>query len=441
MPYVFHREVGRQKVKVYYTNVWDPHLKRKIKRKVGTSKREAEDVAERLRAKILARGLGIRPRAQAPLLDEFVPRFLSDNYAGRVSVRSAERATERFREFAGNIPLTAVTKGLLHEFVSWRRKHQVPSPYRGKSKASPRAKTWAPQRPIKNGTINRDVQTLKRMISFAHEHEVIEWNTLSGFKTLPTKDSIRKPLLAPEQVQRLLIEAGKSKDRRFQAALVLALYTARRRSDLLRRQTKDYDRSQSLLFLGKTKKGEAEWIQLAGAARRALDLLFDNAVNGWLLPNADGTGPIKDMDTAFREAKKRAGIDPQFRWHDMRHVGISYMVMAGVDFSTIASLVGHTTPTMIEQRYGHLSQRHKDATARVFGGYMDRITGVAPASVMAASMQEPSVSAQVADLISAEAAQAIGVGKVLCLPPSYRDVGAAPDTVPAKSDTIPSLRP
>lgn len=273
-----------------------------------------------------------------------------------------------------------------------------------------------PRKAVRNGTINREIDTVKRMLAFACEHEVIDWNPLAGLKKLSTKDSIRKPLLSPEQLQRLLDEATRAKRWHFYPALVLALYTGRRKSDLLKRRTTDYKQTQGLLFLGKTKKGEDEWIRLPGAARWALDALYEKAVGGWLFPNVDGSGPLKDVDTAFREAKKRADIDPSLRWHDLRHVAISYYVMAGVDYNTIASLVGHTTPTMIEQRYGHLSQRHKEATAVIFGGYMDRITGLGSVSGAAASMDsERPISAQVADLISGEAAQAMSVAKLLPL--------------------------
>lgn len=412
MRYVFCKEKDGQKV--FYTNVWDPHLKKKIKKRVGTSRREAEEVAERLHAQIRDRGIGIRHKAKAPLLDEFIPRVISENYEGMVSAKSAARSLRRFREFAGNIPLTAVTRGLVFDFISWRLKQFVPTPHQGKSKASPTAKNWTPKKKVKNGTVNRDVETVKRMMSFAHEHEVMEWNPLAGMKKLSTKDSIRKPLLSPQELQSLLDAAEHSKNWRFPPAAVLALYTGRRKSDLLKRRVTDYKQSQGLLFLGKTKKGEAEWIRLPGAARQALDALYTDAVNGWLFPNASGTGPILDMDTAWREAKKRAGLDPKMRWHDLRHIAISYYVMAGVDYNTIAALVGHTTPTMIEQRYGHLSQRHKEATAVIFGGYMDRITGLGSVPGAATAGDDArSVSAQVADLISGEAAKALVVRKLL----------------------------
>jgi integrase len=411
MRFVFSKETGGHRV--YYSNIWDPARRCKIKKKLGTNLREAEELAEKLHAQVVARNLGVRPKLAAPALDEFVPRFLAENYEGKVTLREATRSITRFRQFAGNIPLTAVTKGLLHDFITHRRKDYVPGPFRGKSKTSTNTQTWTPKKKIKNGTVNRDIQTIKRLLSFAFQREILDWNPLARFPTLSTKDSVRRPMLSPEQIQHLLDAASKSKNWRFLLAVMLALYTARRRSDIFKRRATDYSRTQGLLFLGKTKKGEDEWIQLAGAARRALDVLFDKAVGGWLFPNATGTGPVEDMDTAFKVAKRRAGIAADFRWHDLRHVGISYMVMSGVDFNTVASLAGHTTATMVEKTYGHLSRKHKEATSVIFGGYMDRITGRGPERGEITTLDStPAISTQVADFISSEAAKGLIVLRI-----------------------------
>lgn len=108
------------------------------------------------------------------------------------------------------------------------------------------------------------------------------------------------------------------------------------------------------------------------------------------------------MKTAFANANRRARIT-NFRFHDIRHTAISYMVMAGVDYFTIAQLAGHTTPTMIEQRYGHLSPKHRQASAVLFGSYMDRLTGEAPAGITDIRAQpETPIVTQVARLLSSD---------------------------------------
>jgi integrase len=51
-------------------------------------------------------------------------------------------------------------------------------------------------------------------------------------------------------------------------------------------------------------------------------------------------------------------------FHDLRHSFISYAVMSGVDFMTIASWVGHRDGgVLIGKVYGHLADEHKKAMA------------------------------------------------------------------------------
>jgi integrase len=51
-------------------------------------------------------------------------------------------------------------------------------------------------------------------------------------------------------------------------------------------------------------------------------------------------------------------------FHDLRHHFISYAVMAGIDFMTIASWVGHKDGgILIGKVYGHLADEHKKAQA------------------------------------------------------------------------------
>jgi integrase len=55
----------------------------------------------------------------------------------------------------------------------------------------------------------------------------------------------------------------------------------------------------------------------------------------------------------FAELAKRAGL-PHLKFHGLRHFAISLMLEAGVDVTIIAMRVGHTSPALIRQVYGHL---------------------------------------------------------------------------------------
>ncbi len=67
--------------------------------------------------------------------------------------------------------------------------------------------------------------------------------------------------------------------------------------------------------------------------------------------------PYKDVKRSFETALKRTGIN-DFRFHDLRHVFASHLVMGGVDITTVKELLGHKTLTMT-LRYAHLAPSHK----------------------------------------------------------------------------------
>ncbi len=57
------------------------------------------------------------------------------------------------------------------------------------------------------------------------------------------------------------------------------------------------------------------------------------------------------------------------RFHDLRHSHASHLVRAGVDVRTVAGRLGHSTPSMTLNVYGHLLPGAQEEAARV----MDRI--------------------------------------------------------------------
>jgi len=66
-----------------------------------------------------------------------------------------------------------------------------------------------------------------------------------------------------------------------------------------------------------------------------------------------GKKPVKDIRGSFEKANGLAGIDPKFRFHDLRHTVASRLVTENhVDLITAAKILGHSTTRML-QRYAH----------------------------------------------------------------------------------------
>lgn len=86
--------------------------------------------------------------------------------------------------------------------------------------------------------------------------------------------------------------------------------------------------------------------------------------NPWLFPgyHGGGTDHAKQTPTSWEHAKKatKLNLDP----HDLRHFFISYCVMSGCDWLSIAHWVGHSDASLIAKVYGHLRPEYRRKQAQ-----------------------------------------------------------------------------
>jgi len=66
--------------------------------------------------------------------------------------------------------------------------------------------------------------------------------------------------------------------------------------------------------------------------------------------------PISSLKTAWRTAKKKAGITKRIRITDIRHFHITYALAGGADIMDLAERVGHSNARMIIDVYAHLAK-------------------------------------------------------------------------------------
>jgi len=95
-------------------------------------------------------------------------------------------------------------------------------------------------------------------------------------------------------------------------------------------------------------------------ARRAPDC-------SWLFPSPR-RGPRDEHARSFRESLKIARKAAALEWigfHDLRHYFCSVCVMAGIDFMTIATWLGHKDGgILVGKVYGHLLDEHRSKAAK-----------------------------------------------------------------------------
>jgi integrase len=61
------------------------------------------------------------------------------------------------------------------------------------------------------------------------------------------------------------------------------------------------------------------------------------------------------VQTAYKAALKRAGLDTRLRWHDLRHTCASWWVLGGGDIFRLSRMLGHASVQITQRTYAHLA--------------------------------------------------------------------------------------
>ncbi|MFN0088891.1 MAG: tyrosine-type recombinase/integrase [Acidimicrobiales bacterium] len=73
----------------------------------------------------------------------------------------------------------------------------------------------------------------------------------------------------------------------------------------------------------------------------------------------------------WRRARKLAGIDEEWRLHDLRHWSATVAIGSGHDVRTVANRLGHATPDVTLRIYAHAFAAADEALAASLGGILD----------------------------------------------------------------------
>ena len=148
--------------------------------------------------------------------------------------------------------------------------------------------------------------------------------------------------------------------------LRLLAYSGARMSEALRLKWSDVDWERKQLVVGSdvmAKNRKARVVDFNPNLETHLEGMRSRHApdTEWLFPSPQ-RGNSDRPSRAIRETllmARAATRLPKFGFHDLRHYFISYCVMSGIDFMTIAKWVGHQDGgILIGKVYGHLSNEH-----------------------------------------------------------------------------------
>lgn len=230
-------------------------------------------------------------------------------------------------------------------------------------------------------SINLEVGTLRAIL---RRHRL--WaNIQPDVRMLAVPDDIGKALSVDDE-KKLMDACAESRSRSLLPAVVLALNTGMRYSELrlLRWQQMDLKRRTVRVGQSKTEAGSGRTIPLNDRATKILQFWADQfpkrKPEHFVFPSEhyglagndanphamvlDLGKPLGSWKTAWSNARGKA--DLRCRFHDLRHTAVSRMLEAGVPLAVVASLLGWSasTTTKMAQRYGHIGDTaHRDAVA------------------------------------------------------------------------------
>ncbi|KVL18265.1 tyrosine-type recombinase/integrase [Burkholderia cepacia] len=201
---------------------------------------------------------------------------------------------------------------------------------------------------VTGSTVNRELNLLSHVFSTA----MIEWGV-----HLPTNpvSRIRRPKHNKPRNRRteggeeslLLYECKRARNKHLYPAVLLAIETGMRRSEIVGIQWPNVDLSKRVLWLPDTKNGDSRAVALSSRATKALEIVTTDRT-GAVFPGLT----VDAIKCAYRRARKRASIDG-LRFHDLRHEATSRLFEKGLNPMEVASITGHKTLSMLK-RYTHL---------------------------------------------------------------------------------------
>ena len=73
----------------------------------------------------------------------------------------------------------------------------------------------------------------------------------------------------------------------------------------------------------------------------------------------------------WRLAAGRAGLEPRWRLHDLRHWSATLAIGSGHDLRTVANRLGHANPAMTLRVYAHAVEAADEAVAKTLGRMLE----------------------------------------------------------------------
>jgi integrase len=213
---------------------------------------------------------------------------------------------------------------------------------------------------VKASSINREVNTIRKVFSLAVDNDIIEYSPCRKVKTLRVYHNPVRYLAKQEEVK--LLNACSPF---MQSVVKVALYTGMRKNEILSLQWDDIDFKGRYLIARETKNNKVREIPMCSQLISVLQGIKRQSV--YVFTNPETGTRYQDIYCTFRRAVYRARIRP-ITFHQLRHTTASRLNELGVDIVTIQEILGHAS-IKTTMRYTHNRRESKIRAMDLLGTY------------------------------------------------------------------------
>jgi integrase len=201
-------------------------------------------------------------------------------------------------------------------------------------------------------TVNRRRSALSGLFEWLVKTQVLEVNPVKRTDKLGEPRG-RCRYLSDDERNRLFAACKASSSKMLFPLTVVATYSGMRCGELMRLEWKDVDLTTGQATVEYSKNGDRRATSILGPAL--------NALREWRASSVTRIGKSRVFPGSYprkqwERARQEAGLN-DFRWHDLRHTGASYLAMSGASNRELMEYLGHKTLNMVS-RYSHLSPSH-----------------------------------------------------------------------------------
>lgn len=296
----------------------------------GIRRQESTGTSNRKQAELIHQKLKQEANLRRHRIVQTDPKMTFDALAARFMANAAPTAyhIDRLKNllpFFGDTPVVRIDKGMVREYILKRRSEP---------------------RKIKDATINRDISVLRRVLYWATDESILEFNPIGRFRMLRERRT-KKPVLTLAE-EALLLAAAHNRVREM---IIASLDTGMRRGELLNQLWEDIDFDRHLLFVTKSKTPEGESREIPLTTRVYQLLLARRETKGLVFTFQDRH--IFSIKTTWKRTLKAAGIR-HIRFHDLRHTFNTRLMEAGVIADVRKAIMGHSSGNEIHAIYTHV---------------------------------------------------------------------------------------